>query len=85
MSTITPIPFFKLGNVAQFTKFNSNADDTNLFALGNILSYLDYGVAIPTGNSGGFGVSISSNVFSRFRPRLPFEVKKRFWGDRLKR
>jgi len=41
--------------------------------------------AIPTGNSGGFGVSISSNVFSRFRPKLPFEVKKRFWGDRFKR
>ncbi len=45
MATIAPTPLFILGNVACYTKEVAETDDTNLFALGNIYSILDYGIS----------------------------------------
>ena len=42
MTTTTPTPLFVNGGMAFYTKVGAQADDTNLFALGNILSILEF-------------------------------------------
>lgn len=49
MATTAPTPVFFGGNVNLYTKENAQADDTNLFSLGNIFSILDYGVGAAVG------------------------------------
>ena len=46
MATTAPTPTWSMGNVVQYTKEAAVTDDTNQFSLGNVLSFLEYEVAI---------------------------------------